>query len=93
MHTNKTPAKRLPIADPNDAGWLEEAADHWMRQRAEQAATLKKIIAYARARWCWDDEPFLEEAFGLWFGPADSVEAFVDELAADYDLIDPRDYA
>ena len=52
---------------------------------------LAAIIAHASDRWCWDDESFLEEAFDRLYGPDDTPEAFVDALAADYNLTDPRD--
>src|SRR6266403_3377975 len=59
--------------------------------KSERLRLLAAIIAHASARWCWDDESFLEEAFDRLYGPDDTPEAFVDALAADYNLTDPRD--
>lgn len=53
-------------------------------------AQLAAILAYAKSRWCWDDAPMLEELYER--HPVETtVEAWVDELARDYGLIDPRD--
>lgn len=54
--------------------------------------TLKQVLAYARARWAWDDESAIEELVERLYGPDDTPDAFVDALARDYDLLDPRDY-
>lgn len=53
---------------------------------------LARILAYARERWCWDDESFLEEQYELRWRESDTPEAFVDALAEDFELLDPRDY-
>jgi len=51
---------------------------------------LAAILAYAKARWCWDDASMLEELYER--HPVETtVEAWVDEWARDYDLTDPRD--
>lgn len=55
---------------------------------------LDAIYTYARARWCWDDETFLAEQYdrlGTDLDVADPIQKFVDDLARDYDLTDPRD--
>jgi hypothetical protein len=59
---------------------------------APDAATLARIVAYAAQRWCWDDEAFLAEAAERLYSAADgdTPEGFVDMLAAEYDLTDPR---
>lgn len=52
---------------------------------------LAQILAYARKRWCWDDESAIIEHYQRCYDPAcDTPEAFVDALADDYDFIDPR---
>ncbi|MGZ8317474.1 MAG: hypothetical protein ACXWVD_00085 [Telluria sp.] len=53
--------------------------------------TLEAILAHARKRWCWDDEAMLAELYErLYDAATDTPEAFVDDLAEDYDLTDPR---
>lgn len=52
---------------------------------------LGQILAYARKRWCWDDESAITEQYQRCYDPAcDTPEDFVDALADDYDFIDPR---
>lgn len=49
-----------------------------------------RILAYAKARWCWDDETMLAELYESEAGDM-PVEATVDAWARHYDLIDPRE--
>jgi hypothetical protein len=51
---------------------------------------LARILAYAKERWCWDDATMLEELYET-YGVRTTPEAFVDDFAHHYDLIDPRD--
>jgi hypothetical protein len=51
---------------------------------------LARILAYAKARWCWDDAPMLEELYET-YGIDTTPEAFVDAWAYHYDLTDPRE--
>jgi hypothetical protein len=50
----------------------------------------QRILAYAKSRWCWDDESMLAELYEREAGD-NTVEATVDGWARHYDLIDPRD--
>lgn len=52
--------------------------------------TLSAILAHARKRWCWDDEAMLAELYETMYGEGDTPEDFVDQLAEDYGLTDPR---
>lgn len=58
----------------------------------DKQATFQQILQYAEKRWCWDDTSFLEEMFEVHYNPkVDTPQVFVDDLAKDYDLTDPRD--
>jgi hypothetical protein len=51
---------------------------------------LTRILAYAMARWRWDDASMLEELYAR-YGVSTTPEAFVDDWARHYDLTDPRE--
>jgi hypothetical protein len=57
---------------------------------AQRPTTLAAILAYAKARWCWDDRTMLEELFDT-YAMSGTPEEFVDMWAHKYDLTDPRD--
>lgn len=62
-----------------------------MTDKFDKDAALARVVAYAKETWCWDDESFLGEAFEKQYDPkVDTPEGFVDALAQDYDLEDPR---
>lgn len=77
--------------------WLFDRAMEGIRQQARgetmehiDAATLEKIYAYAKRRWCWDDKLFLVELVERHYTAGTSAEDFIDWLADKYELIDPR---
>lgn len=70
-----------------------------MVQRQCQEATrrlsfLEEAIEHAKRRWCWDDPSFIQEIYEARF-PEDGLRTpaeWIDEMAEDFGLLDPRDY-
>lgn len=60
------------------------------KDAAARDAVLRAVYAHAKQRWCWDDITFLEEQVDRLYKPDDTPADFVDALARDYDLEDPR---
>ncbi len=53
---------------------------------------LQRALLYAVTRWCWDDASFIEEQYAFLAETNLTPEAWIDEMAAKYDLLDPKDF-
>lgn len=63
-----------------------------MADTYDKNATLAQVTTYANERWCWDDTSMITELFENHYNPeTDTPKQFIDDLARDYDLTDPRE--